>query len=34
MVVKFNADGTEITEVIEYLDSLYTAEFMKKAGMA
>ncbi|KAH8889259.1 hypothetical protein GQ53DRAFT_870327 [Thozetella sp. PMI_491] len=33
MVLKVNEDGTQIIEFVEFVDSLYTAEFIKKAGL-
>jgi hypothetical protein len=33
MVLKMNEDGTKIIEFVEFVDTLYTVEFIKKAGL-
>jgi hypothetical protein len=33
MVVKMNEDGTQIIEFVEFVDSAYTLEFIKKASL-
>ncbi|KAI0103198.1 hypothetical protein GGR51DRAFT_524989 [Nemania sp. FL0031] len=33
MALKMNEDGTQIVEFVEFVDTAYTAEFIKKAGL-
>lgn len=33
MSLKMDEDGTQITEFVEFVDTAYTLEFMKRAGL-